>query len=34
MTDFAWEIFLKTGSVESYLLYKELTEKNNGLRQN
>lgn len=24
MENFAWEIFLKTGSIESYLLYKEL----------
>ena len=34
MQDFAWEIFLKTGSIESYLLYKETnkTEKENGIR--
>ncbi|MBP3337026.1 MAG: YqzL family protein [Clostridia bacterium] len=37
MQDFAWDLFLKTGSIESYLLYKEITDKKtergNGIRK-
>ena len=37
MQNFAWDMFLKTGSIESYLLYKEITDKKtereNGLRK-
>ncbi len=27
MENLAWEMFLKTGSIESYLLYKEISTK-------
>ncbi|MDF2945669.1 MAG: YqzL-like protein [Bacillales bacterium] len=30
MLDFTWKVFSKTGSIDSYLLYKELERENNA----
>ncbi len=30
LKDFLWEVFIETGSLEAYLLYKEIDEKRNN----
>jgi len=33
LKDFMWNIFQKTGNIKSYILYRELVEKENSLSE-
>lgn len=34
MMDFTWKIFAQTGSIDTYLLYKELEKENQEIPEN
>ena len=32
--DYAWETFKRTGSIDSYILFKEIERRNNNKKEN